>query len=54
MILPQYLVQLAKESEENRIWVESLPEIVDHIKEKWNLKLGEPYLKNASCLVVDT
>ncbi|MEL6973234.1 MAG: aminoglycoside phosphotransferase family protein [Bacteroidota bacterium] len=52
MTLPQYLIQLGRESEQNATWVNSLPDQIQRIAEDWTLQLGVPYLENASCSYV--
>lgn len=52
MTLPSYLLKLGRESPEHQAWVDSLPKVVQAKAQEWALKLGAPYLENASCSYV--
>ena len=52
MIVPDYLIELSRESDKKRAWVASLPATIHQISKEWNLTLGEPYVENATCAYV--
>lgn len=52
MIIPEYLMRFRDESEKNKKWVDSLPEIMDRIRKNWNLEIGNPFLENVTCSYV--
>lgn len=52
MLIPEFLKDLGKSSEANRKWVESLPSIINKLKEDWGIEIGNPITENASCSLV--
>ena len=52
MFIPDFLLKLADNSPEGRVWLESLPQLVKQLTKDWNLKLGHPFLENVSCSYV--
>ncbi|MGI8668742.1 MAG: aminoglycoside phosphotransferase family protein [Aridibacter sp.] len=52
MFIPEFLMKLGNDSAANRAWLESLPSIIEKIKEEWKLGIGNPFLENATCSYV--
>ena len=52
MEIPQYLKELAIQSELNRQWVAALPRTIESLSTIWKLKLKAPLTENATCSYV--
>ncbi len=52
MDIPDFLINLGKESSLHQEWVDALPALIKGLEKEWKLEIGRPFIQHASCSFV--